>query len=64
MTIESVVTALKESSQVLELLLVGGLNSNLDQPERYKREEEIAAALTAEGLEDMSAHFLPRRHPW
>ena len=36
----------------------------LSDPEGDRRGEEIVAALTTEGLEDMSAHFLPRRHSW
>ena len=42
----------------LELMLAGDFNSNLDQPEGDYREEEIAVALTAVGLEDMLYHFL------
>ena len=62
--IESVVAALKERPWGSELLVTGDLNEKLDHPEGDRREEEITAALTAAGLEDMSAHFLPRRHPW
>ena len=38
------------------------LNINLYDLEGYQREEEIVAALTAAGLEDMLAHFLLQRH--
>ena len=62
--IESVVAALKERPWGAKLLVVGYLNISMEEPEGYRREEEIAAALTMAGIEDMSAHFLPRRHPW
>ena len=34
------------------------------EPEGYRRGEEIALALTMEGMEDMSDHLIPRRHSW
>ena len=36
----------------------------LSEPEGDWRGEEITEALTSERLEDMSAHFLPRRKSW
>ena len=39
--------------------MAGELNTNLDQPEGDQREGDIAAALTAAGLEEILAHFLP-----
>ena len=36
----------------------------LSEQEGNWRLEEITAALTTVGLEDMSEHFLPRRRPW
>ena len=63
-TIDSVVAALKERPQVLELLVTGGLNTNLENLEGDQREKEIEAELTMAGLEDMSAHFIPRWRPW
>ena len=62
-TIESVIAVLKERPQVLELMVAGDLNSNMEQPEGYWREEDIVAALTVAGLEDMSSHFLLRLRP-
>ena len=64
LTIESVVAALKERPRGAELLLVGGFNSNLAEPEGDRRGEDIAAAMATEGLGDMSAHFLLRRRSW
>ena len=58
-TIESVIAALKECPQGSELLVAGDLNTNLDQPEGDWMEEDIAEALTASVLEDMSYHLLP-----
>ena len=62
--IESVVAALKESFRGTELLVAGEFNTNLADPEGYRRGEDIAAALATEGLEYMSEHFLPRQSPW
>ena len=64
LTIERVVKALKELPKVAELLVVGDMNANLAEPEGDRREEDIAATMATEGLEDMLAHFLPRRRPW
>ena len=64
MTIESVVAALKERPQGAALLVAGYLNTTLADLENDQRGTDIAATLTAEGLEDMSAHFLPRRRTW
>ena len=60
-TIESVVAALKEWPQVAKLLVAGYFNVKLSYPEGYRRGEDIAAALVTEGIEDISAHFLPLR---
>ena len=46
------------------MLLAGDMNTNLADPEGDWREEDIAATMATNGLEDMSAHFLPRRRPW
>ena len=61
LTIESVVAALKERPKGTKLLVVGDFNANLAEPGGDRREEDIAAALAMEGLEDMSDHFLPQR---
>ena len=63
-TIERVVKVLKERPKGTELLVAGDFNANLAEPEGYRRREYIAAALVTEGLEDISAHFLPRRRSW
>ena len=62
--IESVVAALKERPRDAVLLVAGDLNTTLAEPEKEQRGTDIAAELTAEGLEDMAAHFLPRRCTW
>ena len=64
MTIESVVAALKERPKGTALVVVGDLNTGMDDPENDRRGTEIAAGLTEAGLEDMTAHFLPRRRKW
>ena len=63
-TIESVVAALKERPRGSEMLVAGDLNANLDHPEGYRREEEIAAALIEAGFEYMSSHFILQQRPW
>ena len=37
---------------------------DLEDPETDRRGTEIAAAMTAAGVEDITAHFLPRRRRW
>ena len=64
LTIESVVTALKESPKVTALVVARDLNTALDDLENDRRGTEIAAALTEAGLKDKTAHFLPRRRRW
>ena len=44
--------------------MVGGLNTDLEDSENDRRGTEIAAAMTAAGVEDMTAHFQPRRRRW
>ena len=61
--IESFVAALRESPRGWELLVVGDFNADLVQSGGAWREEAIETALTAAGLEDMLAHFLPQRFP-
>ena len=63
-TIDRVIAALKERPKGSELLVAGEFNANLAESEGDQRGEDIAAALATEGLEDTSAQFLPRRHPW
>ena len=64
LTIDSVAAALKERPQGAELLVAGYFNVKLSEPEVDRRQEDIAAALATEGLEDMSVHFLPLRRSW
>ena len=58
--IDRFVEALKERPEGAELLVAGDMNVNLAEPEGDWREEDIAATLATEGLEDMSEHFLLR----
>ena len=60
LTIERVVKALRERPKGAELLVAGDLNINFAEPEGDRREEDIEATMTTEGLEDMVAHFLPQ----
>ena len=60
-TIESVVAAIKECLRGAELLLAGGFNFNLAEPEGDRRGDDIVADMVTEVLEDMSEHFLSRQ---
>ena len=58
--VEIAVAALGEFSRGFKLLVTGDFNANISIPEGAEWGEEIAAALVAAGLEDISDHFLPR----
>ena len=60
-TIERVVTAMGVQPRSTALLVAGDLNTDLGATDNDRRGSEIAAALTEAGVEDMSAHFLPRK---
>ena len=59
--IERVVTALGDQPRGTALVVAGDLNTNLGETASDRRGTEIAAALTEAGVEDMTAHFLPRK---
>ena len=40
-------------------MVTGDLNGYLDDPEVYRKEEDITAVMTTAELEDMSSYFLP-----
>ena len=63
-TIERVVTALGYRPKGTALIVVGDLNTDLEDSESDRRGTEIVAAMTEAGLEDMTAHFLPRKRRW
>ena len=63
-TIERVVTALGDQLRGTALLVAGGLNTDLGDTDNDRRGSEIVAAMTEAGVEDMTAHFLPRKRPW
>ena len=46
------------------LLVAGDFNTNLGDTTSNGRGAEIVASLTEAGVEDMTAHFLPRKQPW
>ena len=63
-TIERVVAAIRDRPKGTALVVAGDLNTDLEDSENDRRGTEIAAAMTAAGVEDMMAHFLPRRRRW
>ena len=64
LTINSAIAALKKYPRGAKPLVAGDFNVNLAEPEGDRRGEDIAAVMEMEGLEDMSARFLPRRCSW
>ena len=63
-TIERVITAMGDQPRGTALIVAGDLNTYLGDTECDGRGTEIAAAITEAGLEDMTAHFLPRKRRW
>ena len=63
-TVERVVTALGDQPRGTALIVAGDLNTDMGDMECDGRGAEIAAAITEAGLEDMAAHFLPRKRKW
>ena len=53
-----------DKSRGTALIVAGDLNTELGDTENYRRGSEIVAAMTEAGLEDMAAHFLPRKRKW
>ena len=63
-TIERVVTALGDQPRGTALVVAGDFNTDLGEMASDGRGTEIAAALMEAGVEDMTAHFLPRTRRW
>ena len=63
-TIERVVTTLGDQPRGTTLIVAGYFNTDLGEMASNRRGTEIAAAITEAGLEDMTAHFLPRKRRW
>ena len=63
-TIERVVAALRYGPKGTALVVAVDLNTDLEESENDQRGTEIAAAMTASGVEDMTEQFLPRRRRW
>ena len=63
-TIERVVAALGDKPRGTSLIVAGDLNTDLGDTENDRRVLEIASTMTEAGLEDMTAHFLPRKRKW
>ena len=63
-TIERVVTALGDQLRSTALVVAGDFNTDLGETASNGRGTEIAAALTEAGVEDMTAHFFPRKRRW
>ena len=63
-TIQRVVTAMGDQPIGTSLLVAGDLNTYLGATDNDRWGSEISALMTEAGVEDMSAHFLPRKQPW
>ena len=62
-TIDRVVTAMGDQPRGTALLVAGDLNTDLGATDNDRRRSDIAAAMTEAGVEDITAHFLPRKRP-
>ena len=63
-TIERVVTALGDQPRGTVLIVAGDFNTDLGEMANDGRGTEIAEVIMEAGLEDMTAHFLPRKRRW
>ena len=63
-SIERVVAAIGQSPRGAVLLVSRDFNTNLAALEGRNRGEEITADMVNDGLDYMSAYFLPRRKSW
>ena len=59
--IERVVTVLGDRPKGTALVVAGDLNTDLKDSENDRRGTDISEEMTAVGVEDMTAHFLPRK---
>ena len=62
-TLEIVVAEIGQRPRGTELLVAGNFNTDMELPDRLKRNELIAKAIATEGLEDMTKRFLPHKLP-
>ena len=62
--IEHVVTAMGDRTKGTALIVVGDLKTDLEDAESDRRGLDIATAMMEAGVEDMTAHFLPRKRRW
>ena len=53
-----------ENTRGTELIVAGDLNMDLDNSGGRVRDEEITAAVTTAGLEDLVGNFFLRRRAW
>ena len=63
-TIERVVTALGDRPKGTTLIVEGDLKTDLGDAESNRRGSEIVAAMAEARVEDIRAHFLPRKQNW
>ena len=63
-TIERVVIALGDQPRSTALIVAGDFNTDLGDMASDGKGTEIVAAIKEAGLEDMTAHFLPRKRRW
>ena len=63
-TIRYVEAAMVDRPRGAELIFAGDLNVDLERTSGQGLDEEIAVAVATVGLEDISAHFLPRGRVW
>ena len=63
-TIEDIIMVIIRRTRGAELPVVKNFDTNLADPERPMRTDEIAVSIISAGLEDMITNFLSRYNPW
>ena len=63
-TLDSFITTIIHRPRGAELLVTRYFNTELESPDRNESDEEIAAEMVTDGLEDMTEHLLPPKLPW
>ena len=63
-TLENVVAAIGHRPIGVDLPIAGNFNADLESPDGNKHDKTIASVMATEGLEYMTAHFLPHKLLW
>ena len=61
LSLESVVVAIVRRPRGTELLFAFNFSTDLESPDKNKRDKAISSMMPTEGLDDKLEHFLPRK---